>query len=795
MNDRHDGSGDRASEQNSAYGVLEPAPFPGAVFCLSTNGDMDMGKIRDDALDYHSRDRKGKIEVVATKPLLTQRDLSLAYTPGVAEPCRDIHDDPELAYDYTAKGNLVAVITNGTAVLGLGNIGALAGKPVMEGKANLFKKFADIDVFDIEVNETDPDKFIAAVKAIAPTFGGINLEDIRAPECFEIERRLQEECDIPVFHDDQHGTAMIAAAALLNAVEVTERKLGEITVVFSGAGAAAVATARLMILLGVKKEHIYMCDSKGLIALEREDLSEAKKEWAQPGPRLSLAEALVDKDVFLGLSVGGLLKGHMVQAMSPRPIVFAMANPDPEITPDEAKAAVPDAIVATGRSDFPNQVNNVLGFPFIFRGALDCRARKITEEMKVAGVHALAELARTDVPDSVLTAYGLEALEFGADYLIPKPFDPRVLLWVAPAVAQAAADSGVALKPIKDMDAYRQHLEGKIERSKEVIRPLINRAKGCNARIVFPEGSNLKILRAAQILVDERICQPVLVGQEWKILNRAKQAKVDLTGVDIVEQVEDERFDAYSKALWTSRQRKGVTLSSARQMLRNRTTYGMMMVKEGDADGLLGGLATPYQSTIRPALQVLGKAENVSCISGVYLMLFKGRRFYFGDCTVNVDPDAATLAQIAQNTAMVARQFGDTPRVALLSYSDFGENRGYEDVDKVAHALSILRATDPELVVDGEMQADTAVNVHRAMTDFPFSQIRGDANVLIFPNLSSGNIAYKLLRELGGATAVGPILVGLPQPVNALALGATVDDVVNMAAITVNQVITKGRNQ
>jgi malate dehydrogenase (oxaloacetate-decarboxylating)(NADP+) len=756
---------------------------------------MDMGKIRDDALDYHSRDRKGKIEVVATKPLLTQRDLSLAYTPGVAEPCRDIHDDPELAYDYTAKGNLVAVITNGTAVLGLGNIGALAGKPVMEGKANLFKKFADIDVFDIEVNETDPDKFIAAVKAIAPTFGGINLEDIRAPECFEIERRLQEECDIPVFHDDQHGTAMIAAAALLNAVEVTERKLGEITVVFSGAGAAAVATARLMILLGVKKEHIYMCDSKGLIALEREDLSEAKKEWAQPGPRLSLAEALVDKDVFLGLSVGGLLKGHMVQAMSPRPIVFAMANPDPEITPDEAKAAVPDAIVATGRSDFPNQVNNVLGFPFIFRGALDCRARKITEEMKVAGVHALAELARTDVPDSVLTAYGLEALEFGADYLIPKPFDPRVLLWVAPAVAQAAADSGVALKPIKDMDAYRQHLEGKIERSKEVIRPLINRAKGCNARIVFPEGSNLKILRAAQILVDERICQPVLVGQEWKILNRAKQAKVDLTGVDIVEQVEDERFDAYSKALWTSRQRKGVTLSSARQMLRNRTTYGMMMVKEGDADGLLGGLVMPYQSTIRPALQVLGKAENVSCISGVYLMLFKGRRFYFGDCTVNVDPDAATLAQIAQNTAMVARQFGDTPRVALLSYSDFGENRGYEDVDKVAHALSILRATDPELVVDGEMQADTAVNVHRAMTDFPFSQIRGDANVLIFPNLSSGNIAYKLLRELGGATAVGPVLVGLPQPVNALALGATVDDVVNMAAITVNQVITKGRNQ
>ncbi len=754
-----------------------------------------MGNKRDDALDYHSRGRKGKIEVIATKPMASQRDLSLAYTPGVAEPCREIHKDPELAYDYTAKGNLVAVITNGTAVLGLGNIGALAGKPVMEGKANLFKKFADIDVFDIEVNETDPEKFIATVKAIAPTFGGINLEDIRAPECFEIERRLQEECDIPVFHDDQHGTAMIAAAALLNAVEVTDRKFDEITMVFSGAGAAAVATARLVISLGAKKDNIFMCDSKGLIATEREDLSEAKKEWAQPGPRLSLAEALVDKDVFIGLSVGGLLKGHMVQAMNPRPIVFAMANPDPEITPDEAKAAVPDAIVATGRSDFPNQVNNVLGFPFIFRGALDCRARKITEEMKIAGVHALAELARTDVPDSVLTAYGVESLEFGPDYLIPKPFDPRVLLWVAPAVAQAAADSGVARRPIEDMDAYRAELEGKIERSKEVIRPLINRAKGHNARIVFPEGDNPKILRAAQILVDEGICQPVLVGQEWKILNRAKQAKVDLTGVTIVEQIEDEVFDGYAEALWNGRQRKGMTLSAARQALRSRTTYGMMMVRQGDADGLLGGLSTPYQSTIRPALKVLGKAENVSVISGVYVMLFKGRRFYFGDCTVNVDPGPEALAQIALNTAMVASQFGDIPKVALLSYSDFGENRSYPGVDKVSEAVAIIRAADPDLVVDGEMQADTAVNRQRALEDFPFSQILGDANVLIFPNLASGNIAYKLLRELGGATAVGPILVGLPRPVNVLALGATVDDVVNMAAITVNQVINQGRSK
>jgi malate dehydrogenase (oxaloacetate-decarboxylating)(NADP+) len=754
-----------------------------------------MSKYREEALEYHSRGRKGKIEVTATKPLLSQRDLSLAYTPGVAEPCRDIHDDPERAYDYTAKGNLVAVITNGTAVLGLGNIGALAGKPVMEGKANLFKKFADIDVFDIEVDETDVDKFIDAVRAIAPTFGGINLEDIRAPECFEIERRLQEQLDIPVFHDDQHGTAMIAAAALINAVEITDRKLEEITIVFSGAGAAAVATARLVILLGVKKEHIYMCDSKGLIASERDNLTEAKREWAQPGPRLSLAESLKGKDVFLGLSVGGLLKGEMVKEMNARPIVFAMANPDPEITPDEAKAAVPDAIVATGRSDYPNQVNNVLGFPFIFRGALDCRARKITEAMKVAGVHALADLARTDVPDSVLTAYGLDALEFGPDYLIPKPFDPRVLLWVAPAVAAAAADSGVARMPIKDMEAYRARLEGMLERSKEVIRPLMNRAKGQNARIVFPEGAHPKILRAAQILVDERICQPVLVGHEWKILNRAKQANVDLTGVDIVEQVEDETFDHYAKALWSARQRKGMTLPSARQALRSRTTYGMMMVQQGDADGLLGGLSTPYANTIRPALQVLGKAKNVSTISGVYLMLFKGRRFYFGDCTVNVDPDPACLAQIAINTAMVARQFGDTPRVAMLSYSDFGEDRGNPDVDKVGSAVSILRATHPDLIVDGEMQADTAVNSQRANAVFPFSQIAGDANVLVFPNLAAGNIAYKLLRELGGASAVGPVLVGLPRPVNALALGATVDDVVNMAAITVNQVITQGRKQ
>jgi malate dehydrogenase (oxaloacetate-decarboxylating)(NADP+) len=749
---------------------------------------------RRDALEYHSRGRKGKIEVNATKPLLSQRDLSLAYTPGVAEPCRMIHEDPETAYDYTAKGNLVAVVTNGTAVLGLGNIGALAGKPVMEGKANLFKKFADIDVFDIEVNTETTEEFIAAVKAIAPTFGGINLEDIRAPECFEIEQRLQAELDIPVFHDDQHGTAMIASAALLNACIITDRKLDEITIVFSGAGAAAVATARLCISLGVTGSNIYMCDSKGLITTDRDGLNVHKREFAQSGPRQSLPEVLPGKDVFIGLSVAGILKPEMVKTMAPRPIIFAMANPDPEITYDDARGAVPDAIVATGRSDFPNQVNNVLGFPFIFRGALDCRAKAITEEMKVAGVRALADLARSDVPDSVLTAYGLDHLEFGPDYLIPKPFDPRVLLWVAPAVAQAASDSGVARKPIESIDVYRQGLEKLMERSKEFIRPLINRARKRRTRIVFPDGGNPKILRAAQILVDEGICQPVLVGQEWKILNRAEKHRVDLTGIEIVEQTEDERFDAYADALWRKRQRKGVTLQAARQALRTRTTYGLMMVASGDADGLLGGLATPYADTIRPALKVLGPAKDSSVISGVYVMLFKDRRMYFGDCTVNVRPDSDTLAQIARNTASVARTFGDTPRVAMLSYSDFGENRGQADVDRVRHAVDRLREMEPDLDVDGEMQADTAVNPTRAAADFPFSDIAGNANVLVFPDLSSGNIAYKLLRELGGATAVGPVLVGLSHPVNALALGSTVDDIVNMAAITANQILSRKKN-
>ena len=754
-----------------------------------------MSDMRDEALDYHANGRRGKIEVIPTKSLLTQRDLSLAYSPGVAEPCRVIARRPDAAYDYTAKGNLVAVVTNGTAVLGLGNIGPLAGKPVMEGKANLFKKFADIDCFDIELDAIDPDAVIAAVKAIAPTFGGINLEDIRAPDCFRIERELQAALDIPVFHDDQHGTAIIAGAALRNACEVTGRELSQIKVVFSGAGAAAIATANLLVEMGVQRGSIWMLDSDGLVYVGREvQMFPEKSVYAQDTPLRTLREVLPGADVFIGLSVGGVLTPELVQLMGPRPILFAMANPDPEITYDDAKRARPDAIVATGRSDYPNQVNNVLGFPFLFRGALDCRARGINEAMKVAAVDALAALAREDVPDSVLAAYGLEQLSFGPDYLIPKPFDPRVLLWVAPAVARAAAESGVARQPIDDYDAYRQRLEGMIERSKELIRPLMNRARLDPCRIAFSDGTHPKVLRAAQILVDEGICRPVLIGEEWKIHQRAEAARVDLTGVEIVDpSADDARFEAYSRQLWEERQRKGMTMTGARAALHQPTSFGLMMVRNGAADGLVGGIATPYNATMRPALQLLGPAPGVRVVSAVYVMLLKDRRLYFGDCTINTEPDAPTLAQIALNTAEVAESFGDTPQVAMLSYSDFGEIRGVDMVDRMRAAVAIARRLRPGLAIDGEMQADTAVDPVKAREDFPFSEVAGHANVLIFPTLASGNITYKLLRDLGGATAIGPIIVGLGAPVNVLALGSKVEDVVNMAAITVGQVLERRR--
>ncbi len=749
---------------------------------------------RSDALEYHSAGRPGKIEVVATKPLSTQRHLSLAYTPGVAEACRAIHANPDDVFKYTARGNLVAVVTNGTAVLGLGDIGPLAGKPVMEGKANLFKKFADIDVFDIELNAKTADEIVAAVRAIAPTFGGINLEDIKAPEAFEVERRLAEELDIPVFHDDQHGTAIISAAALLNAAELMERPFSELRIVFSGAGAAALACARLYVSLGARVENIWMYDSHGLVTPDSPEMHPIKAQFARFDGPATTGEALQDANVFVGLSVGGVINGDDVKRMAKRPIIFAMANPDPEISYEEAKAARPDAIIATGRSDFPNQVNNVLGFPFVFRGALDCRARAITEEMKIAATRALAALAREDVPDEVLRAYDAEKMAFGTDYIIPKPFDPRVLLWVAPAVAQAAADSGVAREPITDLEAYRERLHVLVERSRSLMTPLVRRARNhpCK-RIVFPDGTDDQVIRAAQILVDEGICAPVLLGPEKKIRERARAGRINLDKVEIQE-IDGQHLDALAEELWKLRGRKGMTPASARTKLRgDRTWAAAMMVRKGLADGLVGGVGRPYKATLRPALQALGSAPDASRTSGVYAMLFKHRKIFVGDCTVNIDPDAETLAQIALNTACVAETFGQVPRVAMLSYSDFGEHHQDAQVQKVTSAVEIVRRMRPDLQIDGEMQADTAIDPEKMRKNFPFSRLDGPANVLVFPDLTSGNIAYKLLMHLADCEVVGPLLVGIGAPVNVIPVHASVSEIVDMVTYTVNQVIDRER--
>ena len=743
-----------------------------------------------DALAYHEGERPGKIEVVPTKPLRTQRDLSLAYTPGVAEACRAIASDPSSVFRYTARGNLVAVVTNGTAVLGLGDIGPLAGKPVMEGKANLFKKFADIDVFDIELSCRTVDEIVSAVKAMAPTFGGINLEDIKAPECFEVERRLQEELDIPVFHDDQHGTAIISAAALLNAVALTDRTMREVRIVFSGAGAAAIACARLYVSLGVDRTKIRLFDSKGLVTKDRPDLPPEKEMFAAPGPPISLADALDGADAFVGLSVANLLTPAMLQRMATRPIVFAMANPDPEIAYAMAKAARPDAIVATGRSDHPNQVNNVLGFPFVFRGALDCRARKITEEMKVAATKALAALAKEDVPDQVLRAYGVPRLDFGPDYIIPKPFDPRVLLYVAPAVAEAAAASGVAREPIANIEVYREGLFRLVQRARGLIGPLIRRARA-NAprRIVFPAGSNTYVLRAAQQLVADSICTPILVGAAHRIQEQAQAIRVDLRGIEIADPETHDRTDEMAMVLWRMRQRKGVTRTAARAMIADPIYFAAMMVRRGIADGMVGGPGRPYKHTLKPALSVLGTAEGAGSVSGAYAMIFKDRWIFLGDCTVNVHPDAAGLAEIALNTARVAETFGQRPRVAMLSYSDFGEHRDDPEVSKVRDAIAIVRARRPDLEIDGEMQADTAVSQQKMKDGFPFCVLTGPANVLVFPDLTSGNIAYKLLEHLAAAEALGPLLVGVGAPVNVVPVDGGVTEVVNVAAYTANLAI------
>ena len=747
---------------------------------------------RQDALDYHARGRPGKIAVVPTKPLTNQRDLSLAYSPGVAEPCLEIKDDPDLAYTYTAKGNLVAVVTNGTAVLGLGNIGAIAGKPVMEGKGNLFKQFADIDVFDIEVGSETPDDVIKFCQLLEPTVGGINLEDIRAPDCFYIEETLRKTMKIPVFHDDQHGTAIISGAALLNALEIVGKDADDVVVVFSGAGAAAISTAEHYVRLGVRRENILMCDRQGVIHRGRKgDMDPYKARFQADTKARSIADALVGADVFVGLSVAGAVTGDMVRKMAPRPIVFALANPVPEILPDEVRAVRDDAIIATGRSDYPNQVNNVLGFPFIFRGALDVRATEINEEMKMAATRALALLAKQDVPESVSSLYGLRDVRFGSDYLIPFPFDPRVLLWVAPAVAWAAVASGAA-NDFVELDEYRERLEARLGRARGVMRGVINRAITGPKRVVYPEGEEPKILRAASIAVDEGIAHPILLGNRENIERMAVAMNISLADIKIEDPATSPLRDRYAQFMWSKRQRKGMSLEEARRRLYNGNYFGSCMVARGDADALLSGVNLHYPETIRPALEVIGAHPKAGLVSGMYMLVFEKHVVFCADTTVTIEPTAEQLAQIAYTASRVTRNFGIEPRIAMLSFSNFGSVR-HAEAEKVARAVQLLRQRDPSLIVDGEMQADTALDEEILKRDYPFSALKSPANVLIFPNLSAGNIAYKLLDHLGGATAIGPILVGMSRPVHVLERGADVQDIVNMTAVAV--VDAQGRSQ
>ena len=744
-----------------------------------------MANDSDEALEYHSGGRPGKIEVIPSKPTATQRDLSLAYTPGVAKPCLAIAAEPSDVYKYTAKGNLVAVITNGTAVLGLGNIGAAAGKPVMEGKGVLFKRFADIDVFDLEIDTRDTEEFIRCVKLLEPTFGGINLEDIAAPECFEIEERLKKEMNIPVFHDDQHGTAIISAAALINALEVAKKKIEKVKLVISGAGAAAMACLRLYIKLGLKKENAILTDRHGVIWKGRaEDMTPYKEEFAANTKARTLAEALKDADVFIGLSAGGVMTQDMVRSMAKNPIVFAMANPDPEIGYDEATAARSDVIMATGRSDYPNQVNNVLGFPFIFRGALDCRATTINEEMKLAASRALADLAKEDVPDSVLRAYSKGRITFGREYLIPKPFDYRVLLNVPVAVARAAAETGVAQQPIEDYGAYRRRLENMLGRSRGLMHDIYERARKSPRRIVFPEGEQEKILRAAKILIDENLAHPILLVRREEVATLLQKYNIDETKITIIDINACEKMAQYAERFYELRKRHGVTLGDAEKILNSRNYFAMMMLDQGDADGVIAGLRAYYPATIRPALQIVKTRPGVRHVSGAYLLMFKNRMVILADTTVNIDPDSQTLAEIAEQTAETAKRFNLEPRIAFVSFSNFGSTKD-PHVDKVRDAVEILKERRPDLIVDGEMQADTAVVPEIAGQDYPWSAIQGDANVLVFPNLDSANAAYKLLWRLGGAEVIGPILQGLSKPVHVLQRGVDVNDIVNMAAIAV----------
>jgi malate dehydrogenase (oxaloacetate-decarboxylating)(NADP+) len=748
---------------------------------------------RQDALDYHSSPRPGKIAVVPTKPLTNQHDLSLAYSPGVAEPCLEIEKDPEAAYRYTARGNLVAVVTNGTAVLGLGNIGALAGKPVMEGKGNLFKAFADLDVFDLEVNSQDPADVIRFCQLLEPSVGGINLEDIKAPDCFVIEETLRKTMRIPVFHDDQHGTAIISGAALINALEVVGKKVDQVRVVFSGAGAAAIASATHYVRLGVRQEHIVMCDRAGVIYEGRtEHMDPYKARFANKTKARTIAEALVDADVFVGLSTAGAVTREMIAGMARDPIVFALANPVPEILPEEVAAVRGDAIVATGRSDYPNQVNNVLGFPFIFRGALDARATQVNEEMKMAATRALAALAREPVPESVARRYGLKKVQFGRDYLIPFPFDPRVLLWIAPAVAWAAVASGVA-KEFIDIDTYREQLEARLGRARGIMRGIMNRAVSDPRRLVLAEGEDRRTIRAARILVDEGIAIPVLLGNSDRIQRKAESERISLDDIEIEDPAEQSpRREAFATYLWERRQRKGMSLAEANRRLYNPNYFGCVMVATGEADAMLSGATTTYPETLRPALEVIGAHENAGLVSGMYMLVFEKRVVFCADTTVNFQPNSEQLAQIGYAASRIVRTLGEVPRVAMLSFSNFGSVRGDESA-RVARAVELLRQLDSNLMVDGEMQADTAVDAETLTESFPFSALKEPANVLIFPNLSAGNIAYKLLHHLGGATAIGPILVGMAKPVHVLEQGADVQDIVNMAAVAVMDAQNRGR--
>lgn len=752
-------------------------------------------KIRlEDALKYHSGERSGKVEVVPTKPCVTQRDLSLAYTPGVGEICRVIDDEPEAAYEYTSKGNLVAVLSNGSAVLGLGNIGPLAAKPVMEGKGVLFKRFADIDVFDIEINSKTADEIIAVAKALEPTFGGINLEDIKAPECFIVEKKLKEEMNIPVFHDDQHGTAIISAAALINALEVADKDIEDVRIVVNGAGAAAIACTRLYMSLGAQPDNILMLDSKGVIYKGRsEGMNPYKEEFARDTDRRTLSDALEGADVFVGLSIADVVSKDMLRSMSENPIVFALANPDPEIAYEDAVDAREDVIMATGRSDYPNQVNNVLGFPFIFRGALDVRARTINEEMKIAAVEALASLAKEQVPDSVRKAYGGIDLEFGREYIIPKPFDVRVITRVAPAVAKAAIESGVARKEIDDWDKYVFKLEERMGITREIVRTAIIKSHRSGKRIVFPEGEESKILRAAQIILDEQIANPVLLGNRKNIEQKADELKVDLNNMEIIDPQHFNKQKEYTEALFKLRQRKGMTHADAARHMKRPNYLGVMMVHMNDADGMVSGLTQSYSSTIRPSLQIIGMAEGRNRVAGLYLVMTKRETYFFADTTVNINPNAEELAEIAVMTSEVVKRFNIEPKIAMLSFSNFGDTR-IPQSNKVKEAVEIAHGLAPDLTIDGEIQADVALSPDVIEDVYPFSPLKNGVNTLIFPDLNAGNIAYKLMKKIGDASLLGPILMGMKKPVHVLQQGCEVDTIVNMTAVCAVEAIDREKS-